>query len=346
MKAKKVLVIKLGTAILTNSKGEIDNKVISNITAEIKSLSEKYNIVLVSSGAVGSGKKYLKNYKATIIERKAAAAVGNPLLMKMYQQYFIKREITVAQVLCERRHFSDRSTFLSLKETFVEFWKNDILPIVNENDLVSSYEIKFADNDELATLIAVGFDAEALLLCTSAGGFRDTENKIIPLVEKIDKQILSMVRLDKSSVGLGGMVSKLTYTKLALSLGIKVIICGLDIEKPFYSALAGKNGTQFIAKNVNINARNKWLASSSITIGELVIDKGAADAIHKRHSLLLVGVKELKGKFATNEVVKILNEDNELLAVAKTKASSTELQKQSDKKHIVVAHTDDIVILN
>ncbi len=138
----------------------------------------------MSSGAVGSGKLHIKNYKGTLTERKAAAAVGNPKLIQLYQQYFSPFNIPVAQALCERHHFSSRSQFLQLKDTFACFWENDIVPIVNENDLVSNVELKFSDNDELATLMAVGFDADTLIICTSVGGFMDDNNQIIPLVKK------------------------------------------------------------------------------------------------------------------------------------------------------------------
>src|SRR5206468_13025097 len=108
-------------------------------------------------------------------------------------------------------HFSNRLQFLQLKETFLAFWQNGILPIVNENDLVSNVELKFSDNDELATLIAVGFDADTLIICTSAGGFMNDANKIIPVVSKIDNKIMSYVKTGKTSAGLGGMISKLTF---------------------------------------------------------------------------------------------------------------------------------------
>ena len=134
-------------------------------------------MVLVSSGAVGSGRSFIKNYKGTLIERKVAAAVGNPILIQLYHKHFLRYGITVAQALCERHHFSNRSQFLQLKETFLEFWNNDILPVVNENDLVSNIELKFSDNDELATLVAIGLDADTLIICTSAGGFLDKQKK-------------------------------------------------------------------------------------------------------------------------------------------------------------------------
>src|SRR5687767_849040 len=196
---KPVLVVKLGTAVITNTAGIVDDKIIRKVIEEISELIKNYRVVLVSSGAVGSGKSFLKNYKGTLIERKVAAAVGNPILIQLYHKYFFRHGVTVAQALCERHHFSNRSQFLQLKETFLEFWNNDILPVVNENDLVSNIELKFSDNDELATLIAIGLDADTLIICTSEGGFWDAEKKLMPVVDKIDSKILSYVSAEKSS---------------------------------------------------------------------------------------------------------------------------------------------------
>jgi glutamate 5-kinase len=123
----------------------------------------------------------------------------------------LKHGISVAQALCERHHFSNRLQFLQLKETFSMFWNNNIIPVVNENDLVSNIELKFSDNDELATLIAVGFDADMLIICTSAGGFLNADKKIIPVVEKIDNNIQSYVVNDKSNPWLGRHVIQ-TYS--------------------------------------------------------------------------------------------------------------------------------------
>ena len=138
---KPVLVIKLGTAVLTNEKGEIVQATIRKVAAGIAALSGEYRIILVSSGAVGSGRGFFSGYKGTLAERKAAAAVGNPILIRHYQKHFSIYGIPVAQALCERQHFSSRPRFLQLKETFGEFWKNGILPVMNENDLVSNVEI-------------------------------------------------------------------------------------------------------------------------------------------------------------------------------------------------------------
>ena len=341
---KPGLVIKLGSAIITNSKGDVNKAIVQKLAKEIAQLMNHYHIVLVSSGAVASGKASIKNYKGSLIEKKAAAAVGNPMLIQLYHTCFSQYKVTIAQALCERCHFSNRSQFLQLKDTFLQLWGNDILPVVNENDMVSNVELKFSDNDELATLMAIGLDAETLLICTSAGGFLNTDKKVIPVVDKINNEILSYVSTEKSSVGLGGMLSKLTFTRLATSLGIRVIISGLSGEQPVSEALQGTKGTIFKPQKSNLKARQKWLAGGSITIGSIHIDEGAEKALNARNSLLAVGINKTKGRFLPGEVAQLVNFQDVIIGVAKVKLGAKELMEQMDRKGTVVAHSDDIVL--
>ncbi|MBU2047089.1 MAG: glutamate 5-kinase, partial [Bacteroidetes bacterium] len=160
---KPILVIKFGSASITTPNHEIDEAVIANVAVQVAELIKIYNIVLVSSGAVAAGKKKLLHYSGSLSEKKAAAAIGNPLLLQTYAHYFAPFGISIAQSLCERHHFSNRNQFLQLQKTYEELWKSNVIPIANENDVVSNLELKFSDNDELATLIAVGFGAELLL---------------------------------------------------------------------------------------------------------------------------------------------------------------------------------------
>jgi glutamate 5-kinase len=340
----KVLVIKLGTAVISNKEGNIDEQVVKKVADEVAALSKEYHIVIVSSGAVGSGKKYLKNYRGTLPERKAAAAVGNPILIQLYHHHLKRHGITVAQALCERMHFSNRTQFLQLKETFTTFWDNNIIPVVNENDLVSNVEIKFSDNDELATLIAIGFDAPAMILCTSTGGLLDHNKKIIGKIDKVDSSVMKYVTTDKSVVGLGGMISKLTFTRLATSLGINVIICGLAGDRPLMDALSGKNGSFFTAQRSNLGARQKWLASGSLTLGTIHVDKGAAKALNTRKSLLTVGITNAEGKFVPGEVVQIMDDEGNIIGVAKVKLRAQDIATHIKDKNVVAAHADDIVM--
>src|SRR5690606_12164662 len=233
---KPVLVIKFGSASVT-SKCEIDERVILEIARQVSILQSDYNIVLVSSGAVAAGKKFIPRYKGTLEERKAAAAIGNPLLIRKYSTYFKPFHIALAQSLCERHHFSNRNQFLQLKSTYETLWKHNIIPIANENDVVSNKELKFSDNDELATLIAVGFGAEKLLLCTSVSGVLDADGNVIREIKAIDKSALSLARTDKSSVGLGGMTSKLTFARLATQMGIKTVIFSMAEDNAILKAV-------------------------------------------------------------------------------------------------------------
>ena len=340
--SKSILVIKFGSSSITHTNGEVNEQTLEKIAAQVATLQPNYHIVLVSSGAVAAGKSVIKNYKGTLSERKAAAAVGNPLLIAKYNHYFQKYGIAIAQSLCERHHFSQREQFLQLKETYQELWKNGVIPIANENDVVSNVELKFSDNDELATLIATGFGAEKLLISTSVGGLLDTNGEIIRHVQKIDSDILSVVSSDTSSTGLGGMISKLTFTRLASRLGIKVVIFGLEQGRGIIDALEEKIGTVFEAQEASLTARQKWLATGSLIAGKAVLDKGAVKAIGQRKSLLSVGVIEYLGDFDKGEVIELLDISRNPVAIARARCSKSELQQTNSS--IEVAHADDIVI--
>ncbi|MGC4234596.1 MAG: glutamate 5-kinase [Niabella sp.] len=343
---QKVLVIKLGSAVITNANGNINKAVIKKIVEDIATLNQNYKIVLVSSGAVSSGKKYIQDYKGTLLQRKVAAAIGNPILIQLYRHYFQKRGLTVAQALCERSHFSNRKQFLQLRDTFKTFWQHHVIPVVNENDVISDLELKFSDNDELATLLAIAFDAENLVLCTSVGGFLDDNKNVIREIRSVNTDILSLVKKgEKSEFGLGGMLSKLTFTRLATNLGINIIMCGLQSATPISDALNKKSGSFFHAQKSNLKNRQKWLASGSITLGNIKLDKGAAKAVAERKSLLTVGVTDIEGRFAAGEVVQLMNENGVIIGVAKTKLSHTELKKQLKVKNVIAAHANDIVLL-
>ena len=340
--SKSILVIKFGSSSITHANGEVNEQTLEKIAAQVAILQPNYHIVLVSSGAVAAGKSVIKNYKGALSERKAAAAVGNPLLIAKYNHYFQKYGIAIAQSLCERHHFSQREQFLQLKETYQELWKNGVIPIANENDVVSNVELKFSDNDELATLIATGFGAEKLLISTSVGGLLDANGEIIRHVQKIDSDILSVVSSDTSSTGLGGMISKLTFTRLASRLGIKVVIFGLEQGRGIIDALEEKIGTIFEAQEASLTARQKWLATGSLIAGKAVLDKGAVKAIGQRKSLLSVGVVEYLGDFDKGEVIELLDISRNPVAIARARCSKSELQQTNSS--IEVAHADDIVI--
>jgi glutamate 5-kinase len=345
MVSKEIVVIKFGTASITKADGTINEQIIEQIAQQVALLQPKYHVVLVSSGAVGAGKGLLHNYKGSLIERKAAAAIGNPLLLAVYGKYFSQYNIHLAQSLCERQHFANRDQFLQLKQTYEELWRNGIIPIANENDVVSSRELKFSDNDELATLIATGFGAKYLLFSTSVGGLLDQNGAIVPKVIDLNASILGLADKDKSSLGLGGMVSKLNFTKKALAMGINVVIFGIDTPNGIIKAISQQTGTVFLPKKAKLSAHKKWLGAAGLVSGTILVDDGAAKAILAGKSLLAVGVVAVSGSFEANEIIQILNAKGLEIAVAKASVAATEVHKNLKTQNYLIAHADQIVSL-
>ena len=343
-KKRGVLVIKFGSASVT-SEGEIDERIILEIARQVSVLQVQYNIVIVSSGAVAAGKKFIPKYKGTLEQRKAAAAIGNPLLIRKYSTYFKPFKIALAQSLCERHHFSNREQFLQLKNTYETLWKNNVIPIANENDVVSNKELKFSDNDELATLIAAGFGADKLLLCTSVPGVLDHEGNVLTEIDNIDKQVLSFARKDKSSVGLGGMTSKLNFARLATQMGIEVVIFNMQGVDNIIKAVKGETGTRCKAHGKKVTSKQKWMASGSLIKGLVTIDSGALKAIRDRKSLLAVGVINIVEDFEVGEVFHISDEEGTIHAVAKSKIDSMSMKAEFKTKNMEIAHADDIVLI-
>ncbi|MFD2743469.1 MULTISPECIES: glutamate 5-kinase [Sphingobacterium] len=342
---KPILVIKFGSAAVTDQQGEVDERVILEIARQASKLQEQYNIVLVSSGAVAAGKRFLPHYRGTLSERKAAAAIGNPRLLQTYATYFKPFKIALAQSLCERQHFANRDQFLQLKSTYETLWRNQIIPIANENDVVSSQELKFSDNDELATLIAVGFGAEKLLFSTSVPGVLDAAGEVVPEIAQIDSAVLGLARKEKSAVGLGGMTSKLNFARLASQMGIESVIFSMKTEDGLLKAMHGETGTICRAQGKRISSRHKWMASGSLISGKLQIDTGAIAALKARKSLLAVGVQEIIGDFVAGEIFQLVDEQQVVYAVAKARIDSAELRAHAGEKNLEVAHADDIVLL-
>lgn len=342
---KPILILKLGTAAITRADGSPDEPIMVEVARQVAQLHPDYRVAIVSSGAVGMGRRAMQQFAGTITERKAAAAIGNPILIHKYAQFFAPYGISLAQSLCERTHFSQRSQFLQLRETFEMLWENGIIPIANENDVVSNLELRFSDNDELATLLAVGLGAEKLLLGTSVPGLYDREGKVVPTLTDIDEQVLGLADKRKSAAGLGGMISKLTFARLATRMGIEVMIFGAKEANGILQAVAGEAGTRCLAHPSSLPARQKWLASSSLVSGRVRVDAGARKALEARKSLLAVGVQAIDSDFAKGEVIELIEESTVPFALARTRLSAETLRNTQTTRDLLLAHADDIVLL-
>jgi glutamate 5-kinase len=341
----KVIVIKLGTSSITNKDGKINENYFSKVVSGVSVLHKKgFKIIMVSSGAVGNGKPFLKKYKGTLSERKAAAAIGNPILLNKYAKAFSEYGIIIAQSLLERSHFSQRNHFLQLRDTIETLWANDVIPIANENDVVSDLEIKFSDNDHLATLIAAGFGAEKLLIVSSVEGILDGEGNVIRVVEDSKFIEQNFIANTKSDLGLGGMNTKLHYATMAAEMGIATSIIGLKTKSPILKGMDDEIGTRFIAAKSKPKARERWLASGSLTNAAIEIDQGAAEAVKVRKSLLAVGVIGITNDFSKGEIIEIRYK-KEKIAVGVSRISSKDLFLKLNKNNTVVVHVNDTVLI-
>jgi glutamate 5-kinase len=317
------------------------------LVSQMAEFSGQYQFILVSSGAVGSGKTAIKDFQGTTSHRKAAAAIGNPLLIQAYAQFFVHHGITVAQALCERHHFSERTAFLQLRETLETLWTNQIIPIANENDVVAHTELNFSDNDELAMMLAVSLKAKTLILGTDVEGLLDKEKKLVPVIHKFDKSIYSLANTESSAGGLGGMISKLNSADMATRFGVDVHICDITKSQFLKQSLDKTAGTFCPKKSHSGSAQQKWLASSSLALGKIYVDIGAYKAVKNRKSLLSVGVQKIIGDFPAKAIIEFWHgKDKKPFAVAQSTHGADMLQKALvDKTSYEIAHTDKIVLL-
>ncbi len=341
---KPVAILKIGTASITDVNGELNQAVMVEIARQLGSLHRQYNWIVVSSGAVGNGKNFLNDYQGSIIERKAAAAIGNPILLQKYAQFLAPYKINIAQSLCERSHFSNEEQLNQLKQTFMELWKNGVIPIANENDVVSNLELKFSDNDELATLLGVGFGASLLLLGTSVSGVIDSGGNTISKIPNIDENILSLATSSISSHGLGGMISKLTFARLATKMGIQTVIFDIRKYGAIEKAIKGDTGTLCLAHSSSKKQRQEWLSSGNIVRGKVLIKENALTKLLKGEPVHLAGVLDIIEPFAKGEVFEILDKSRKSVAVARAQYASNSVQINIEKGNIL-AKAEEIILL-
>ncbi len=341
---RPVAILKIGTASITDDHGELNQAVMVEIARQLGNLHHQFNWIVVSSGAVGNGKNFLHDYRGTIIERKAAAAIGNPILLQKYAQFLAPYKISIAQSLCERSHFSNEEQFNQLKQTFKELWKNGVIPIANENDVVSSLELKFSDNDELATLLAVGFGASLLLLGTSVPGVINREGNTISEIANIDENILSLATNNLSSNGLGGMISKLTFARLATKMGVETVIFDIREAGAIEGAVLRKTGTVCLSHRSSRKQRLEWLSSGNIVRGKIKVKKDVLQSLQKGKQLLTESVSEIIEPFAKGEVFEILDNKRKSVAVARSLTASNSIGAKNPSAK-VLARADEIILL-
>jgi glutamate 5-kinase len=326
-KAKRV-VIKLGTHIVMRDNRELAMGRLHGIIEELVALRRSgRQLILVSSGAVGLGAGRIGKAPQTLEEKQACAAVGQVLLMSVYEQAFTRCGVVVAQLLLTEHDFDNRSLYLNLSNTFRSLLAAGIVPIVNENDPVSTAEIEtishsrtiFGDNDKLSALLSSKIDAEALILLTNVDGLYaapgpDKGGKLIEgvLAKEIGNQSDTG---SKSIYGRGGMRAKLDAVRVAIDSGCPVVIANGTTPGTLGRIFEGESvGTVFVP-NRKLSSRKRWIAFATKPVGEVVVTDGAREALEKRGaSLLFRGVVEISGSFARGDVLSIRDTNREEFA--------------------------------
>ncbi len=363
-KAKRI-VVKVGSSLLTE-KNRLNLKRMEGIVDQLASLQKKNReIILVTSGAIASGMGRLNLRKLTTMPQKqAAAAIGQNLLMGIYERLFKKRGCLVAQVLLTSEDIQNRERYLNARNTLLTLLNYKAIPIVNENDTVAVDEIKFGDNDTLSALVASKVEADLLIILTDTKGLYTTDPKrgggarFIEEVSQITPQLERMASGSGTLRGTGGMVTKLRAAKIARSSGVAMVIADGRIKNAISRLLAGERlGTLFLPKE-RLKSRKRWIAFGVVLRGKIKIDEGAKEAISKRgKSLLPSGIREVEGRFSIGDGVSVIDEEDEEFARGIVSYSSNEIDEIKGKKtqeirkilgykdYDEIIHRDNLVIL-
>jgi glutamate 5-kinase len=323
----KRVVVKVGSSTLTNENGKMNFTRIDRLTRQLVDLKNQgREIILVSSGAIAAGVGELGFAKKpnSIPEQQACASVGQGLLIGIYNKFFREYGEKCAQILLTSSDLENRNRYLNAFNTLETLLDHGVIPVINENDTVVTNEIKFGDNDTLSARVAGLVEADLLINLSDVKGLyssspTDENSKLIHLVKDINQKIINMAGGRGSLVGTGGMITKIEAAKIAVNSGI-VMIIGSGREKNSLLNLVEMAedkrydmGTTFLAEKNSLSKRKQWLHFNLPPSGEVIVDKGAAEALISRgKSLLPGGIIDVNGEFKSGEPVAIISEDKNI----------------------------------
>ncbi|QFZ92300.2 glutamate 5-kinase [Synechococcus elongatus] len=343
----ETLVVKIGTSSLTNPHHPgLALSTIAGLVEVICQLRRQgYNVVLVSSGAVGVGctRLGLRDRPSRIAQRQAIAAVGQGRLMRTYDDLFTTLGQPIAQVLLTRGDLAQRQRYINAYQTFQELFDLGVVPIVNENDTVAVEELKFGDNDTLSALVASLVEAQWLFLLTdvdrlyTADPRQDPSAQPITIVRDLSELESIQAGGQGSRWGTGGMATKLTAAKIATQASVRTVITQGRSPDNLLKILAGEAiGTWFEPQPATVNARKRWIAHGLVPTGKLLLDAGAVQAIQSGgKSLLAAGIQAIEGEFEAQDAVQLCDLNGTEIARGLVNYDSQELQQirgcQSDQ---------------
>ncbi|MCO7188065.1 MULTISPECIES: glutamate 5-kinase [unclassified Pseudoalteromonas] len=368
MKKSKVVVIKLGTSVLTAGTDKLNKPRMVDIVTQCMTLKQQgYLPVLVSSGAVAAGRDAVAHsVGVSIAEKQMLAAIGQGQLIHLWQSLFSLYDQPVAQLLLTRADVEDRERYLNARDTITQLLKHQVIPIVNENDAVATSEIKVGDNDNLSALVAILANADKLMLLTDQPGLFTADPRsnptatLISEVEFIDQSLMALAGGAGSKLGTGGMYTKLEAARTAQRAGIETIIAKGAEPQVIEQVMAGTaESTTFVRFDAPLEGRKKWLLSGPKSTGYIQCDPGAVAAIsHQGASLLAKGVVASGGEFSRGDVIEIRDLDSQLVAKGLVAFDHQEMDqiKRLHSSEIpltlgypasnVVVHRDDLVLLD
>lgn len=338
LREAKRIVIKVGTSTLTYPTGKLNYFRMEQLTRELSDLANQgKEIILVSSGAVAAGvdRMGLNERPDTIPEKQALAAVGQGILMHVYEKLFGEYGQTAAQVLLTKENSVKQKQYMNSRNALLTLLNMGVVPIVNENDAVAVDELKIGDNDTLSAMVATLVDADALIVLSDIEGVytanpqEDATARLIDEIREITPEIEALAGGAGSKVGTGGMYTKIQAAKIAVSAGVAMVIASGARDGAVRDALRGvKIGTVFPARESHLKARKGWLASGARITGAVFVDGGCQRAISEEgSSLLAAGIVSLEGNFAAGDAVRICSPDGREIARGIVNYNAEELHR-------------------
>ncbi len=361
------IVVKVGTRLLTHDTGKLNLGYMEKLTRELADVcNQGHEVILVSSGSIGAGRGRLNINRnpISIPEKQAIAAVGQGLLVQIYEKLFAEYGLVVGQILLTRTDLVSRRRYINACNTVLTLLKLGVVPVINENDSVSVEELKFGDNDRLSALVAGLSDAHLLVILTDIEGLYNKnprkypDAELIPYVEKIDDSIKAGAETSHDNLATGGMITKLQAAEVATNSGVGMYIANGYDPGVVSRLLKGEHaGTYFQPQERFLSRRKRWIAYGQVPCGSVTIDSGACNAIRSQgKSLLPIGVIDVEGSFTVGDLITVKDPYGNELARGLTNFASEELiwiQKRSslDIANIIdrpvpeeVIHRDNLVI--
>ena len=362
----KRIIIKVGSSLLINKKTRTIREdwllALSEDIANLRKIEKE--ILIVSSGAIALGRDTLVSKQKTLNleENQAAASIGQIELAYSWKDALRKQNIKCAQVLLSPDDTETRRRHLNARATLATLIKSQVVPVINENDTVTTSEIKFGDNDRLAARVAQMSSSDLLILLSDIDGLYDqnphhsNKAKHIPIVDEVNDDIINMAGLSHYEYASGGMITKVEAAKISSLSGCALIICNGEGKNPILELSKGVKYTLFKPNETPLTARKKWIAAGLKILGKLIIDNGASKALMSGSSLLPAGVLEVEGNFENGDLIEIYTSDRKKIASGLSSYNSQEIKiiagnKTRDIESLLgyvgrdeLIHRDDLVL--